>query len=164
LPIIKYNRFPGIIIQSGGVLKIPDIGFVLGEEGGGEEEEEERQGEEETGGAGEKETGRLGDDWAIGRLGDWKIGGLKDLRIRRIRTGKNVLKFRKFHGLFILKWLDKSRMFWGDLQGKSVGQSRLSRDLRFAPIVSWTVGQVGITASLRLAVGQKIQQSRSGES
>jgi hypothetical protein len=82
--------------------EVPDIGFVLGAKADGEEEEE-GQGEEETGRAGDNETGRLGEDWAIGRLGDWKIGGLKDLRIRRIRTGKNVLKFREFHDLVILK-------------------------------------------------------------
>jgi hypothetical protein len=68
--IIKNFRISGIEIYSTQVLKVPDIGFVLGEEGGGEEEEEEK-------------------DWAIGRLGDWAIG--------RFGDWKTKVEFQGFH-------------------------------------------------------------------
>jgi len=41
MPIIKHHRYSRIKIQSAVIAKIPEVGFVLGEEGGGEEEEKD---------------------------------------------------------------------------------------------------------------------------
>lgn len=56
LAVMKRYRYSRIKIQSAMLAKVPNVGFVLGEEGGGEEEREEEK------------------DWAIGRFGDWAIG------------------------------------------------------------------------------------------
>jgi hypothetical protein len=64
-------------------LKIPDIGFVLGEEGGSQEEE--RQGEEEKGRPGE-----------AGRQGSGEAGEAGE-------AGEFCDKFPTFHGVIILK-------------------------------------------------------------
>jgi hypothetical protein len=46
LAVMKRNRYARIKIQSAMKSEVPDVGFILGEEGGGEEEEERQRDEE----------------------------------------------------------------------------------------------------------------------